>query len=136
MEAPSSGTAQFFSLTVSSAADARRVSRECAIAFYVLAAIQAAAALVLNRSMLIDAAVMAALAAWLHIGRSRIAATLLLILALLGAGVTIMNRLGQPIGGGNNIIVAAIAVWAALKAVVAMFRSRRAVDQGDDADEA
>ena len=119
---PTGSTAQFFSLTVTSASEAAKVVRECAFAFYVLAGIQGLAALLLGRAMLVDAAVLAALAVWLHLGRSRIAATLLLALTVVEAVVTIMNRLGQPIGGGNNIILAAIAVWVGVKAVAAAYR--------------
>ena len=115
-------SAQFFSLTVTSAAQAATVTKECAVGFYVLAGIQGLAALLLGPSMLIDALLLAALALWLHLGQSRVAATLLLVLTVVGAGATLLNRLGQPVGGGNNIILAAIAVWVAIKAVVATYR--------------
>jgi len=111
-----------WSLQFDSADEARKAAKESAIAFYVLAGIQALVSLVLGWSILIDAVLFAALGVWLHLAHSRIAATLLLILAGAGAVTTLMNKFGMYQGGGSNVFLALIASWAAVRAVVATYK--------------
>jgi hypothetical protein len=59
-----------------------------------------------------------------------VAALVLLVSAVIGAGVTFANKAGADLGGGNNIFLALIVLWAALRAVEATFKlhGRFAVD--------
>lgn len=51
-------------------------------------------------------------------------AVALLVLSLVGVGVTFANRAGANLGGGNNIILAIFVLWAAVRAVDATFKLR------------
>ena len=63
-------------------------------------------------------------AAWLRWGRSRIAAMILLLTATVALGTTIATHLKIIQGGGKNVVVALIVVWAAIKGVEATFKLR------------
>jgi hypothetical protein len=56
--------------------------------------------------------------------KSRAAAVTLLLLALGGAVATLFNRLGHDLGGGRNVVLAAIVLWVAIRAVDATFKLR------------
>ena len=58
------------------------------------------------------------------------AALVLLVSAVIGAGVTFANKSGADLGGGNNIFRALIVLWAGIRAVEATFKldGRFAVD--------
>jgi len=110
-----------WSLAVENEADARKLIRESAMAFYVVAAIQAFAAVFVGTSMLWDAALFAGLALWLQRRLSRAAAVLLVLDSGYGIVATAINRLGGG-QGGTNIVLALIVFWAAVRAVVATFK--------------
>ena len=58
------------------------------------------------------------------------AALVLLVSAVIGAGVTFASKAGADLGGGNNIFLALIVLWAGIRAVEATFKlhGRFAVD--------
>ena len=113
----------FFS-KIASRDDALEVVKDTSNAFFFLAALQAALAYWVGLSMLFDAAVYAVGGFFLRRYQSRTAAVILLLLAVAGAGITVANRVGQNLGGGNNIILAIIVLWAAVRAVQATFKLR------------
>jgi len=102
---------------------ALKAVKEYSSGFYVLAAIQGGIGFFIAPSMLIDAALFAVLATILRIWHSRVAAFLLMILTTIALVVTASNRFGTPIfggeGGGNNIILALLAFWFAIKSIEA-----------------
>ena len=103
--------------------DALRTIKDASNAFFILAGIQLVAALALQQYWNItDAAVLAILAFLLRRFASRLVAVALLVLALLEAGVTVANRLGVMAQGGRNLLLAAIVLWAAVRAVQATFK--------------
>jgi hypothetical protein len=53
---------------------------------------------------------------------SRTAAIVLFILASVAMAVTVANKAGANLGGGTNIILALIVLWAAIRAVEATFK--------------
>ena len=109
---------------IESRAEALKVVKDTSTAFYVLAAIQAALSFWVGFSVLFDAVVYAIGGFFLRRSNSRVAAIVLLLLAIIGAGVTLANKLGENLGGGNNIFLAAIVLWAAIRAVDATFKLR------------
>jgi len=76
---------------VTDAEDAKEAIDWCSGIFYLFAVIQALLALLDGRAHLVDAVVLAGLATWLRMGNSRIAAALLLILAVLSTIVAVMS---------------------------------------------
>ncbi len=113
----------FFS-KLESREDALKLVKDTSNGFFFIAALQAALAYWLGLSILFDAVIYAVGGCFLRRFNSRAAAVVLLILALVGAGVTVANRAGANLGGGNNIIVAIIVLWAAVRAVEATFKLR------------
>src|SRR5262249_22297057 len=111
----------FWSLTVRSADDAKKMVRESAMGFYTIAAIEAAVALLLGPSILLDAGLFAGLGIWLHRTNSRVAATLLLILAGISIVTTASNQFGGG-QGGRNTVLAVIVFWIAIRAVFATYK--------------
>jgi hypothetical protein len=81
---------------VTDAEDAKEAIDWCSGIFYLFAVIQAALALFDGRAHLVDAAILAGLATWLRMGNSRIAAALLMILAVLSAVVALMSAPSTP----------------------------------------
>ena len=109
---------------IESRADALKVVKDSSTAFFVVAAIQAALSFLVGFSVLIDAFIYAIGGFFLRRFNSRAAAIVLLLLAVLSAGVTVANKLGENLGGGNNIFLALIVLWAAIRAVEATFKLR------------
>lgn len=104
--------------------EALKLVRDASIGFFILAAIQGAASFLLGSSLLIDAALYVVGGFFLFKFRSRTAAVLLLLLACLGAGVTIANKMGANLGGGGNVILSLIVLVVAARAVEATFKLR------------
>jgi hypothetical protein len=110
--------------------EALKTISETGNGFFAVAAIQAVLGLVLINSnsnvgfdVLIDVPLYVGLAAWLKWGRSRTAAVLLLIVASIAGVTTVLGQL-KIMAGGKNMIIAAIVLWAAIKAVEATFKLR------------
>jgi zinc-ribbon domain len=110
-----------WSLKVSTEEQARKAIRESAVGFYAVAGIQALASLFLGASVLIDAALFAGLGLWLHRKGSKVAATLLAILAAITIGTTFWNQVTGAFGG-RNIVFSLIVFWAAVRAVIATYK--------------
>ena len=109
---------------IESRADALKTVKDASTGFFVVAALQAALSFLVGFSVLIDAAIYVVGGFFLRRFNSRAAAVVLLSLALLGLGVTVANKFGENLGGGNNIFLAAIVLWAAIRAVEATFKLR------------
>ena len=107
---------------IESRAEALKVVKDTSMAFFVVAGLQAALSFLVGFSILIDAGLYAIGGFLLRRFNSRAAAVELLVLALLGAVVTVANKLGENLGGGNNIFLALIVLWAAVRAVDATFK--------------
>ena len=103
---------------IETAQQAREVVRDAAIAFYVVAGIQALAALLLGLSTLLDSAIYALLALWLHKARSQVAGLLLLAFSILSVVMTLASLLGAS-GGGRNVVLSLMVLWGAIRAVQA-----------------
>jgi predicted ferric reductase len=102
--------------------DALKAVKDTSMGFFVIAALQAALSFLVGFSVLIDAALYVIGGFFVRRFHSRVAAVALLLLALAGAGVTVANKLGENLGGGNNIFLALIVLWAAVRAVEATFK--------------
>ncbi len=104
--------------------DALRVVKDTSMGFFFVAALQAALSFLVGFSIIFDAVIYAFGGFFLRRYNSRAAAVVLLILAVVGTGVTFANRAGADFGGGNNIFLALIVLWAAIRAVEATFKLR------------
>ena len=102
--------------------DALKTIKDTSIASLVVAGIQGAIGVFLAPGVLLDAALYAILGLILMKWKARTAAVLLLLLSGLAALVTVMNKLGVMSGGGTNIILALMVLWAAVRAVEATFK--------------
>jgi hypothetical protein len=71
--------------------------------------------------MIVSAAIFAIFAVWLRWGLSRTAAIILLLAATGSLGATIGAQL-KITQGGQNIVLALIVFWTAVKAVEATFK--------------
>lgn len=116
--------------------DALKVIGTCSTVFFVLAALQVGAALLVflfladkysvSRigaetafNLLFTAAIVAFLAGILRTTKSRIAAVLLLLTALVIIGASLVTPVGAPKG---NLFLALVAVWAGARATLATVR--------------
>lgn len=104
--------------------DALSMVKDTSTGFFVVAGIFAAISFVLGFALLIDAVLYAVGGFFLRRYNSRAAAVVLLIVASVGAAVTFANLAGADLGGGNNIVVAVIIFWAAIRAVEATYKLR------------
>ena len=102
-----------FFLKIETRADALKVIKDTSRGFFFIAALQVALSFMLGFLLLIDAVVYATGGFFVRKFHSRVAAVALLLLALVGAGVTVANKLGENLGGGNNVLLAVIILWVA-----------------------
>jgi hypothetical protein len=107
---------------IESREDALKTIKDCAMGFFVVAAIQAGLGYFIAPSLIIDATLYAVLAGIMLKWKSRVAAVFLLVIACFAAYMTVLNRLGMAAEGGNNIFLAAIILWAAIRSVEATFK--------------
>ena len=107
---------------IKSAEDALKIIKDTSMGFFIVAGLQAALSFVLGFSVLFDAVIYVIGGFFLRRFNSRVAAVGLLVLAVAGASVTVANRAGANWGGGNNIILSLVVLWAAIRAVVATFK--------------
>lgn len=89
--------------------------------FYILAGIQVLAAFFFGFRHLVDAAALAALATWLRMGNSRVAAGLLLALSVLSV---VMSLLAGSFRGIWLAVIAAGLAWRAFNATLLLQRGR------------
>lgn len=109
---------------IESREDALKVVKDTSSGFFFVAALQAALSFLVGFSVLFDAFIYVIGGFFLRRYNSRAAAVVLLVLAVAGAGVTFANKAGANLGGGNNIFLALIVLWAAIRAVEATFKIR------------
>lgn len=109
---------------IESREDALKVVKDTSLGFFVVAGLQAALSFLVGFSVLFDAVIYVAGGFFLRRFNSRAAAVVLLLLAIAGAGVTFANKAGANLGGGSNIFLALIVLWAAIRAVEATFKLR------------
>lgn len=102
--------------------DALKMTKDSAYGFYTLAAIQGGIGFFIAPALLIDAAIIALLAFFLHKFKSRIAAILLFLLSSAMVFSTFQNKFGGGGEGGNNVILALIAFGIGIRAVEAAFK--------------
>lgn len=107
---------------IESREDALKTIKDCAMGFFVVATIQAGLGYFIAPSLIIDAVLYAVLAGIMLKWKSRIAAVFLLVIACFAVYMTVLNRLGMAAEGGNNIFLAAIILWAAIRSVEATFK--------------
>jgi hypothetical protein len=101
---------------------ALKTIKDCAMGFFVLAVLQAGIGYFIAPSLIIDAVLYAVLAGIMLKWKSRVAAILLLIIAVFAGYKTLLNLLGLAAEGGNNVILAVIILWAAIRSVEATFK--------------
>ena len=118
-EAPKKKSALFSKIETRD--DALKAVRDCAGGFFVVAAIQGLIGAFLVPSMLIDGVLIGAFALILRQWHWRLAAIVLLSMALLMLVSTVGNRLGVTSQGGGNIFLAVLMVLAGIRSVQATF---------------
>ncbi len=105
--------------------DAQKMTKDAAYGFYTLAALQGGIGFFIAPALLIDAAIIAILAFFLHKFKSRIAAILLFLLSSLMIFSTFQNKFGGGGEGGNNVILALIAFGIGVRAIEAAFKYQK-----------
>lgn len=99
--------------------DAEQAARDCARALFVVAAVQTVAGLLLTPWILVDAVIFALCAHFIRSTWSRSAAVIAMICACLGFITTVMNRMGDDVGGGGNVLLATLVVLVVARGVEA-----------------
>jgi len=102
--------------------DALKAIKDVSLGFFLVAALQAGLGYFIAPSLIIDAILYAILAGILLKWKSRVAAVLLLLLGGGGLMMTILNMIGITSVGGNNVFLAVIVFWGAIRAVEATFK--------------
>lgn len=100
---------------------ALKTIRQSAIVFLVVAGLQAGLAILIAPSLMLEAALYAILGVCLLKWRSRVVATVLLLLSAVALVVTVLNKIGLMSSAGHSLILAIIVAYMALRAVVATF---------------
>lgn len=104
--------------------DAEKTAKDCGNGFFAVAALQGVLGAFIAPSLIFDAVVYAICGYFIRFKYSRAAAVIAMILAAIAGVTTLMNRMGQNVGGGNNIFLAAIVIFAAVRSVEATFKLR------------
>jgi hypothetical protein len=99
-----------------------KVVTASASVFIVVAAIQAVVAFFIGYAGLVDAFIYAVLGAILMRFKSRVVAVILFFLAIVATVVTVANAIGAKLGGGTNIFLSLMILWAGVRAVEATFK--------------
>ncbi len=102
--------------------DALKIIKDSSLGFFFVAVIQAGVGYFIAPSLIIDAVLFAILATILLICKSRIAAILLFLFGGLTLSMTFLNKVGVTAQGGNNIFLALIIFWIAIRAVESTFK--------------
>jgi cobalamin synthase len=101
---------------------ALKIIKDSSIGFFFVAALQAMLGFFIAPSLIIDGILYAVLAAILLKWKSRVAAVFLLLLCGAALVMTVLNKAGEAAKGGNNIFLAIIIFWVAIRAVEATFK--------------
>ena len=107
---------------IASRHEALETINDSSVALLFLAALQGGIGYVYRPGLVIDAVILAALAAYLRWHKSRIVACLLLLMAIGMTITTVLSLLKIAEVGGHNISVALLMCWIAGKAVEATFK--------------
>lgn len=107
---------------INSLQEANAIVQHASTAFFVIAALQGTIGLIINRSLLVDAILLAVLALLLRKFRSRVAACILLIMTCVMVVTTVLTLLQIAQLGGGNIFLAVGAFLIACKSVEATFK--------------
>lgn len=102
--------------------DAIKIAKECGMGFFVIAGIQGAIGAWLAPTHLFDAAIFAMCGFFIRRSFSRTAAVIALLLSLMAVVTTVMNKIGESVGGGSNIVLTLIVLWAAVRSVEATLK--------------
>ena len=102
--------------------DAIKIAKECGMGFFVIAGIQGAIGAWLAPTLLFDAAIFAMCGFFIRRSFSRTAAVIALLLSLMAVVTTVMNKIGESVGGGSNIVLTLIVLWAAVRSVDATLK--------------
>ena len=122
-------------MAVASADTAKQTIDQSVRGFYFIAGTQAVLALFVTASILADAALIAALAYWLHRSQRALPATLLLVFAAANTVITVTNTLGVTKVGGRSagsLVVAALLVWLGVRALIATRTVARTTGTGHE----
>jgi uncharacterized membrane protein len=101
---------------------ALKTVRDASFGFLFLAGLQAVIGMAIAPALLVDAMVIGSLALFLMKSNSRAAAVLLLIVSMLEALVTVLNKLKVTHSGGTNIVLGILMVIVAVRAVESTFK--------------
>lgn len=112
----------FFFSKIETRDDALMIIKRAAYSFWIVAAIQGCIGIFSLPSMLVDAALYTILAGILMKWESRVAAVLLALLSMVALIVTALNFVGMRHYGGNNIVLAVIMAFIAIRAIDATFK--------------
>ena len=110
-----------WSLKVEDVFAARAAIRECAMVFYLAAAMQLLLVFLISPFSLVDVIAFAGVGAWLQFRPGRVVGTIAAILGLSSIVMTALNQLGLG-EGGKNVVVAIITGYASLRAAVAVYK--------------
>jgi hypothetical protein len=110
---------------IESREDAVAAVKQTATGFFVVAALQIALSFWVGFAVILDAVVYIVGGLLLRRWHSRAAAVGLLLVAMAGAAVTVANAVGADLGGGTNILLAVVILWAAIRGVEATFKLHR-----------
>ena len=102
--------------------EALKTIKDSSMGFFFVAALQAGLGYFIAPSLIIDGILYAVLAAILLKWKSRVAAVFLLLLGGAALVMTVLNKAGVTAEGGNNIFLAVIIFWVAIRAVEATFK--------------
>jgi uncharacterized membrane protein len=121
---------------ISTNEEAADMAKEVAKGFFMLAALQGAAGLLILKQtvILIDVAMFLIGGFFLFKFKSRIAAVCLFLISLIIIFTTFTNRLGGDVGGGTNIFLALITFWMALRGIEATFKLHKKLSVPDTPD--
>lgn len=112
----------FFS-KITTVDESKKFCVDAAKGFYFVAVLQGGIGFFIDPSLLIDAFVFALLAFFLHKYQSRTSSVLLLIMAVLSIVSTFYNKVNvDEAVGGNNMFLAIIILYIAVRAVEASFK--------------
>lgn len=102
--------------------DAVKVAKDTGNGFFVVAAIQGLIGAFVAPSIIFDAVIYALGGYFVRYKYSRAAAIILLLLSSFALIATVLNKMGENVGGGNNVILAVIVTIAAVRSVEATFK--------------
>ena len=101
--------------------DAIMIAKDSGMGFFVIAGIQAAMGAWIAPTLLIDAAIFAICGFFVRRSFSRTAAVIALLMSLIDVVGTVMSKIGESVGLGNNFLLV-LLVLSAVRSVDATFK--------------